>query len=302
MQYRDRRTQWSRAIGFAGVLGAVALYLWLPARFSATLEAAMHPLSVQSPITIRADQPEADRQAGFLPRSGVAVSIPIEIAGLNQGVARYPQLDFEIAGPGIHFRVARGPMRDSPVFAAIGTRGGQYHLDMLMEPAVYKSAARLPVTLKGHFAAVETNRAGGYSLSDSQRAGLGRCTDSITEDRLYREGGLRVACESPNAIPRARLALTDTSTGRHWDAMLGEARGFVTYPAVTWLSPVNRSEAYFQLTSRDAGRQGDWWLVPRTTLEHYKLDLTTEHVVGTAVVGYELPGIELSRYLAKDSH
>jgi len=302
MQYRDRRTQWSRGIGFAGVLGAVALYLWLPARSSASLEAAIHPLVVQGPITVRADQPEANRQAGFPPRSGVAVSIPIEIAGLNKGVAMYPQLDFEIAGPGIHFRVAGGAMRDAHVFAVMGRKqGDQYHLNVMMEPAAYKSAAHVPVTLKGHFAAVETNRVGGYSLSDSERAGLGRCTDSVTGDRLYREGGLRVVCESPHAIPRARLALTDTSTGRHWEAMLGEARGFVNYPTLTWLSPVNRSEAYFQLTSRDASQAGDWWLVPRTTLEHYKFEITVEHVTGTAVVGYELQEIELSRYLAKDS-
>jgi len=62
---------------------------------------------------------------------------------------------------------------------------------------------------------------------------------------------------------------------------------------------LNRSEAYFQLTSVDDTHPGNWWRVPQETLQHYRIDAEVWRITGTTVVGYELPGIELSRFVVK---
>ena len=307
IQYRERRTTCSRGIGLTGIALAGALYLWLPQRSSASLEAVMHPMR-EDPITVRALVPDTIAHAEFPPRAGVSVSIPVDIAALApQSAMTYSQLDFEIDGPGIRLRADPGGVgmgKTPSLFAVIGrSEEGSSHLNVMMERGVYASASRGPVILKGHFQVSEMAGWVRHALSEPGRtavADLGQCGASVTAERLYREGGLRVVCESPETLPRTRVTLTDSVTGRHWEGLMGGSRSFVTYPTLTWLSPVNRSEAYFQLSSRTPNGPGEQWLIPQSTLEHFRLEAETQRVVGTRVVGYELKGIDLSRYVARD--
>jgi hypothetical protein len=289
-------------------MAAGAVYLWLPVRSSALLEAAVRPARADGPITIRAGEPNQrpDVPGGSFPfGAGMSLSIPLETTGIStQRQLGLRQLDFEIDAPGgLRFeadrRVPGTPRRNSSLIASIMGFENRYHLNLLMDRSVFSRVSGVPVVLKGHFVADEISPPVGRAIPNNARTDvpdLGKCVVSVADDNIYQEGGLRVACESPAKIPPAHVALTDTVTGRHWDGALG-ARTFVSYPTLTWLSPLNRSEAYFQLISADTGRPGDWWKVPRGTLQHYRLDADIRRVTGTKVVGYELPGIQLRRFV-----
>ena len=78
--------------------------------------------------------------------------------------------------------------------------------------------------------------------------GLGRCSSMIVDARLG-EQLLKVDCESVSEIPfMNQVRLLDRATGWQWIGNLGASMSNVSYPRMTWLSPLNHRDAFFHLT------------------------------------------------------
>jgi hypothetical protein len=69
-----------------------------------------------------------------------------------------------------------------------------------------------------------------------------------------------------------------------------------SYPTNTWLSPVNRREAFFHLTYRDVSQPEMHWQVPASILTHYLVEIEPQPLIGQQIVEYNLSRIELSKY------
>jgi hypothetical protein len=328
LQYRERRTLLSRITGFAGVLAAAALYLWMPLRSSASLEAALSPVHPGSPVSVRAlpRGQKPDPVGYYSAGNTVNLAIPIEIdVNGTQHHFRLARLALEINAPGgLHFRAGRvNPGRKPPSFvagavnsqprppwflASPGAFGGTRFPDtrlpdfliMTMERSVYNRVARIPVTVTGQFLLEGYRRTAVTTVPNNARTivpDLGMCGSSTSGGGLFREDMLVLSCESPEEIPLTSVALTDISTGLQWQGGLRTAVTNVPYPSNTWLSPMRRGEAFFQLNSGDVSRPGSQWQAPLAILGHYRFEVDPQPVVGLAAVDFEFRGIELSRFV-----
>jgi hypothetical protein len=306
VQYRERLTRRSRGIGIAGVATASALYLWLPLHTTVSLQAAFSPIE-EGRVTVQAGEPEPDAgRTNFAAWNGAHIRIPLRISGLAPGAQPgLLQLDFQVRGP--NGAVYTAPawsttrQRGSSLAALIdGQRTGAYFLNVSMERGLYASLAHAPIALGGHFRVVRRSSLVVRSLTESRNGEipeLGRCSTSLTSPDLYLEQSLHVECESTDEPPGASAQFTDTSTGGHWGATLRTSGSIVFYPTLIWLSPVNRTEAYFQLRTEDDHRYADGFRAPVSALQHYTLTAQWQRLQGLAVVGYEISGVDLSRYL-----
>ena len=71
----------------------------------------------------------------------------------------------------------------------------------------------------------------------------------------------------------------------------------MSYPRITWLSPLNHKDTFFHLTDPEtAGLQGSKWLVPQDVVANTQLEVSPERMEGCAVIGYDLPDVSLSRF------
>ncbi len=312
LQYRTRRTLLSRNLGLAGVLATGAFYLWLPPRISATIESSWsRPLT--QPVKLRALEPGPKLDSTFSSRPNVkSISIPIAITGLSNNLSndelRFEPLDFEIdTEDGIRFTEKasrrKGPRQNPPsVFALISSTKDHplnYRLILTVERSIYSRIVSHPVTLKGHSVLEEHRTSTRLPLSNRVRTDLpafGKCAISPVGAGRFEDEMLRVACESPGNFPQTHVVLTDTSTGRQWDELLGGSVTMASYPTNTWLSPVNRREAFFHLTYRDVSQPEMHWQVPASILTHYLFEIEPQPLIGRQIVEYNLSRIELSKY------
>jgi hypothetical protein len=242
----------------------------------------------------------------------VRIAIPLEVTGLSvQDLVSLKSFGFEmVTTTGLHFAEQTRRTGAKPNFTSLSgfitsTQGDSptYHLIVFMERSLYDRVARLSLTLKGQFATEFHRSAARTALRIDARTGVpnfGQCAVSLVTARAYEDEMLRVACESPVSFPQTQVMLTDTNTGRHREELLGGALNTVSYPRATWLSPVNRREAFFHLTSIDDSRAVSQWRLPTTTLDHYRLEVEPQPLVGNVVVEYQLPGIDLKRYTAAE--
>ena len=315
LQYRDRHTRLSRILGLGGLLATGALYLWLPPRISATIETSLsRPSALAQPVSVRALEPGPKLNANFsLQRDVSGISIPIAMTGLlPNDHLRFQSLDFAIdTENGVRFSGdghRKGLSHSHPVLAFISATEDQspkYNLILELERSIYSRVVSHLVTLKGHLVLEEHRSVTRLALSNRARTDLpnfGKCAVSLASEHRYQDDMLRAACESPGKLPQARGVLTDPTTGRQWDELLGGSVTRVSYPRNTWLSPVNRREVFFHLTSRDTSQPEMRWQVPASILGHYLLEIEPQPLVRRTVVEYSLSGIELSRYAIDGPH
>jgi hypothetical protein len=292
VQYRVRATMFSRAVGVAGVAAAAALYLWLPTRLTAAMEAALQPLETREKVVLRR-APDREKYPGGPPRTpAIFAAVPAEIEGVPaERNDEMNQVAFEIDTPSGRRFVADihpgMPSRDSAVATPLISSG---FLFLRIDRSVYNQVSDEPVTLKGRFLLTKRTRAN----ATSERT---HCTASVLSGNLYDSDMLRTVCESPAALPRLQAVLTDTASGREWRNTMGTAVTNVPYPSNTWLSPVNRSDLYFHATAGDAEEPGQQWMIPESTLSHFRVEFVALEEAGKAVVDYELAGIDLRKYV-----
>ena len=315
-QYRQRRTPVSRVAGCVGLLAAALAYLWLPSRSLAALESALSPAILSSPVRVRVLQPGEKKDPdifSYQRGNAIGIAVPVEVSGASTHLEKssLQMFSLELDGPGgLHLSPTQpGPGRKPPTFMAgtatstvSGINRTPDFLILTMEPSLYARAARAPVNVSGYFLLEERRSTGLISVPNTARIrvpDLGLCAGSSGGGNLYREDMLRIACESPDALPLTSVTLTDTVTGRQWKSGLRTASTSVPYPSYAWLSPMQRGEAFFQLTSGDATQQGSQWLVPRQTLDHYRMEVEPQPVIGTAVVDFKLAGIDLRKFVVR---
>jgi hypothetical protein len=308
LQYRDRRTSLSRGTGLAAIATAAALYLWLSPTSIASLEAALQPLRPTRAVTVRlSQQPGRPYNPGRRgTETGVTAVIPLDITGVSS-LEFVSQLGLQIQAPD-GFRVSTdltpGPARRNALLLA-GLSPDSAHLVLLMDSAVYNRIAHASVAIRGRLLVEQSQWSRPSALEGFTRRdipGLGKCAASETGGHLYEENMLRLTCESPDPLPTERHTVADTATGRTWDnGSLGSSITNVLTPLSTWLSPLNRGESYFRVVPGEAGQPGERWLMPESTLHHFRIGFQTMTVIGKAVVDYELPGMELSRFVAQTS-
>jgi hypothetical protein len=69
------------------------------------------------------------------------------------------------------------------------------------------------------------------------------------------------------------------------------------YPPTTWLSPLNRRDTFFHLTTEDVSdREDSRWLVPNEVMAIARLGVDSEAAVVCTVRSYEISGVALSRF------
>jgi hypothetical protein len=78
---------------------------------------------------------------------------------------------------------------------------------------------------------------------------------------------------------------------------LGDGGNFLSYPALTWLSPLNRRQTFFHL--REELGQDSTWLAPRMGISDAKVQLAPMELERCTIVSYELRDIVLREFLTR---
>jgi hypothetical protein len=128
---------------------------------------------------------------------------------------------------------------------------------------------------------------------------IGHCYSTLYEDRMELSG-LKVVCESPSRLPlSSAIRIWDPATGKDWRLGLRASYTSPTsvYPKTTWLSPLWREQAWFQVTPRDSQHPGDRWLIPRAALDRAKIEITPVFDAGCTTLRYQLRDIALADYV-----
>ena len=302
IQYARRRTRLSRRIGIGAVLAAVLVFALTPRAITAVVACANRGVSVR----IRPGPPDAAenrRRFGGLP-NGVVVGIPLEISGLpTRSNTSFEQLSLDIYGPnGERFRAstmsAYVRAGEKPMLTA--TFGGEQVI--WIHNSVWSRLRTGRVTIEGRAVATVHRHGEGAWLpveATGQVNDIGRCYSAYYDDRMD-QSGLKVVCESPARLPLGSgIRVWDPVSGRDWKSGMRAAYTFPTsiYPRTTWLSPLWREQAYFQVTPKDSHLPGDRWLIPRDALVRAQIEITPLLDAGCTSLHYELRDVALANYI-----
>jgi hypothetical protein len=312
VQYARRRATLARAIGGAALIAGAMVHLWLPREFSAVLQCGASPGdTIRDPVSVRfaPGQHLVSGETPFprWPGTNVIVAVPIEVSGLRQDtIAHFGQVALEVTGPsGQRFKAEwptrTAPSRKIPFTGYIWPPNQPPKWQILsMDSSVFNRLKDGVVAIQGKLIMGFSQRGDPTWMAvggDAMVPRLGRCTTTFSEDRLG-EDMLGVHCESPDALPLTRVKLVDPTTGQDWDDGLGAVGTWMAHPRSTWLSPLNRRDTFFHLTTEDVSRrEGSRWLVPRRAIGGARLALTPEHPTGCSIVTYEMPDIPLSSFV-----
>jgi hypothetical protein len=260
-------------------------------------------LSVGKPLS-----DEARRSLGGSD-GAVTLAVPIEVSGLPpDAIARLSLMALDIRGSAGDRYSAEWYSRTAP-FRKIQVEARLAPWDrtpdwmgLTIDRAVYERLRTSPVTLKGaiRFDFCRRGSPTGVAVgAQADVAGFGKCSSAV-QGQSYGFGTmLKVDCESPDILPTyTTVTLANPDTGEEWNARLGGATIVVSYPALTWLSPLYHRDAPFQLTESNAARMpGGRWMIPQAALATAKLAVTPEFPTGGTLVRFEFPNIQLSEYL-----
>jgi hypothetical protein len=237
----------------------------------------------------------------------VDIALPIHVSGLPQdAIVRFSQLSLEISTASGDRYEAGFFSRSNPSWE-ISLQALLWPWDqtpsyqiLTVAPAVYARIKDGPVSIHGKMVAEFHRRGTAALIPVGKRAsapGLGKCVSTVDEEPVLQRSGLNVECESPGEIPYPTyVTLLHPETGRNWRQGLGNASMAVGYPRNTWLSPLNRRNTFFQLTSEEDWVKGSY-LVPRETLSGAVLQVVPEPVTGRAIIEYEWSGVTLSKFV-----
>jgi hypothetical protein len=305
MQYFGRRLVVSRGLGVgAGIAAAVVFAILMPASAFA-VRSALAP--IRAPLTL-ALLDKTDSPTNWGPSNRVTVAIPVAIKGMLAGALfRVEGLGSTVSSPaGLRYRAAtranyqnfdRIPFENS--FFPAGTVTDRGWLYLRFDRAAFDQLKNSGVEIEGNLGVTA------YRFGQTSWMGVnttantpvnGRCTSSVVEN-TWSEGLLKVECESPSEIPLpTSIRVWQPETGRDWNERLGNGRPSVSLPRSTWLSPLDRRQAYFQIAEEPKG-SGSQWLVPRIALDSVKIAVTPEITTGYSVLKYDLRDLALNNYV-----
>jgi hypothetical protein len=309
LQYGWRRTATSRWLAIAAAVGAAALYMWLP---RAPVAAAFSPAPAGATVSVKFSSRQValteNERANLRARGNIVpVGVPIEVAGVSgAAIVSCTQLALEIQDRSgerykADFLSNLDAYRKTVLEASLSPWNSTPTLQVLtLDRSLYGKIGDRTVTLRGRLLAEFHRRGTPTRMAVGARSavpGVGTCSTVQSEMRFGQEA-LKVDCESPSAIPSpTRVTLLDPKTGREWRNGGGFASSYGVYPRITWLSPLNHRDTYFQLaTEEQYQHMGSRWLVPQEVLATAQLEIVPEPLTGYAIVEYELPGITLSKF------
>lgn len=188
----------------------------------------------------------------------------------------------------------------SGTMAQVAREGLLYQI-LILDQTDFDRLRGQRVTITGRMGAsiVRMKDMGSLSIgADSQPiSGLGRCSTRV-EDSLW-DSSFKVVCESTTAIPRGVSTTVIHSSGREWRGTLGESMPFFRYPRETWLSPLDRQQAYYRMIDYDpSGRPGQQWLLPRSMIEGATVRLRSIETLGYTHLNFELRDVDLEKFEA----
>lgn len=300
-QYGQRRTAVARGVGIAALVVA-GFAGWSPSEGFYDMKAVLSPtpptagaVAVRlSPDSLSASGSQLPKQLG---RANAAISMAL--TGLRDSTrVRLPYGWELLDSEGNQYRpqIAQWPGQGVPCCTFSDWR------ILAFDPPVYQRIRNSQVDIKGtlvvDYYRGQTSAPARFDESLTI-AGVIKCSTEIQIRDNPADEGLSVRCESPNPLPPVQVKLRDAEGGREWQNYLsGRSRSSVTW--LTWLSPLNRGNAYFQPTDEEHYRPGGGaWGVPREVMRTLSITATPEFPEGTAVVHYDIPNIKLSQYEVK---
>ena len=301
LQFARRWTKLARSIAIGAALVTAMLYAWLPVESTAAVRCALSPgNSASGAMSVHLSSQEAQSKPFVTPRGSQVVSVPIEISVTQDDVGRiFRLLTLGIEGSdGRRYSATPLSSPKTSVFAWLDpSRTG---LVIEMNSKTYDAVKNAPVKIRGAILAEFFRGESPTRIPVGVTAdvpGLGRCSSMIVDARLG-EQLLKVDCESVSEIPfMNQVRLLDRATGWQWIGNLGASMTNVSYPRMTWLSPLNHRDAFFHLTLPGIGvSQRSGWVVPSDVLDHADLEISPRRPAGCAVFSYELPEISLSQF------
>lgn len=314
LQYSMRRAMLGYGVGaLTAAVATLVAALWTP-QASALVRRTAEP---QQGPPVRIQLPTA-ADAAALPRnyryyyssrqSRSAVALPAEVTGIQKNdVASLSQISLSLSnGCGESLAAAVQPFRPDRKLPALFA-DFSYVLDRRMpawqlislDARASASLREGPVRIEGQVMAVIHRRGSSTWMELRQRLpvpGIGVC---LSEERElpYNRRALAVLCESPESISLfTEIRLYQPRGGLDWKHRLSDATSFVPWPNLTWLSPVNRAQTYFQISNGPTDLPASRWLVPPQQLPGAKLEFTPVHRISTTVVSYQATGVDLNRY------
>jgi hypothetical protein len=304
IQYARRRTRLSRGIGVGAVVAGVLIFVLVPRAVTAVVGCGNRGVAVRlrpGPL----EPLERRRQYTSLP-NGVVVGIPLEISGLPvHSDISFEQLSLEmISLNGEVFRASpMGPFVARGKATFLATFGGEQIL--WIHNSIWSRLRTASVIIRGHVAATIRGHAAGTWLPVEANGfvkGIGRCYSLFYEERID-QSGLKVVCESPERVSLGTaIRIWDPVSRRDWRS--GVRSGYISpllvYPRTTWLSPLWREQAYFQVTTGEAESPGARWLIPQEALGRSKIEITPVYDAGCSDLQYELRNISLADYVLRD--
>ena len=282
-QYASRRIAAPRIAGAVAVL--IVAVIWLsPGEDFYGIRAAIYPAPATagnlSVHLVDGLEPPEDIRGRSLPIrfDKASVAIPIVVSGLRDNArVRFVEPDLVDADGKLYRAEPTGLGRDAlpccrnliPWWQVLG-----------IDPAVFEQIKNRTIEAQGGMFVEYYRIAGPVAASIGKSivaAEAGRCSADIPVRDNPADEALRVECESPTRLPAVNVKLTDSAGGREWNQYLGSSHTLMSYPAGTWLSPMDRSEISFRLTDEEHYNPlGGQWLVPREVVQSVRITIAPE--------------------------
>jgi hypothetical protein len=301
-QYGLRRTRRAQLAGVSGMLATAALFVWWSPAFSAAMELAMVPRAMRAqPVTVTS--PPRQPWSNAFARNGVSVAIPIALTGAPPAKeAQLRQISFELVEPNgtRHPATQYNPrLQGSQLIASLWDADWEM---LTLDRPLFNRLRNVPVVLHGYLTIQRLADRGAKEIPAHRSVdlpALGKCFQAETNGDIFRDKGLRIVCESPTQIGENRVILSDTNSAHTWEHRLGEAYSPGSYPAITWLSPVDRKETYFSVNAAQQFSAGAGWIIPGDVMGHYRVGVIPRPVISQTNTDFRLTGIRLGQYMVK---
>jgi hypothetical protein len=316
LQFACRKTMLLRIVGASALLTVSLLFALWPQRISALVR------SWQSPAPQTVFQLSLSRNSQWNPvQAGVpsywfhhpgqvSVAIPLD------GPARDPeqpvflrQLSLTITDSrGNKFSAAeppRGRPQRLPFIANLTyTREPQPRCWQILtlEASLYRRLREGRVRLDAEYM-VESRSLGHPVWVDMARRevvpGAGRCA-SEERDGYGPQQLLLFLCESTGRAPlSAHIRMWQPKTGRDWTQFLGDAASMTPWPSLTWLSPVQRRQTYFQVMPERNDWPGTRRLVAAQDIPGARFEVTPTSITSVELVSVSASDIALEQFVVK---
>jgi hypothetical protein len=313
LQYGRRRTAISRGIGAAAAIVAAVVFVGVPLVTSAEVQCALTPARLTAPPTVTLlgkVETLPDRFPRYnLTSTMMSLALPIQISGLPQAdLTESVQLSLDIRTErGERYEAISTPYSTQPVKTRLTAtvwpvdQPPSYQI-VMVDRAVYERVKGSPVSIDGRILA-EFHQRGTATRIPVEKAedapGLGKCASAVGDGGFYQGNGLSATCESPDEIPNPTyVTLEAPGMELLWRRGLSTFGRAASYPRNTWLSPLNRRNAFIPVVPKEDWAKGTG-AVPQEDLAGAVLEIVPEPVVGLAILEFHWKGVVLSKFVVQ---